>query len=164
MIVEDRYTFFQIENKLRQICQEGMEALRSKITKEADIIRKVQVMAEGVKRDISAMEPRIDKALSFGPRVDKAIADINNLESNMRIEGETTKNHLEMFETTINVLESKVQTYSQTFHAEMQSVVDVKKTVKIALDQIQTYKEEHSKWTSETIDGYKREVDVLKLP
>ena len=46
MLVEERYTFFQIENKLRQICTESMDAMRTRITKEADLVRKVQMMAE----------------------------------------------------------------------------------------------------------------------
>ena len=41
MLVEERYTFFQIENKLRQICQDGMDALRTRITKESAIVQKV---------------------------------------------------------------------------------------------------------------------------
>jgi len=67
MIVEERYTFFQIENKLRQICQEGMEALRTKITKDGDILRKVQMMAEAARRDVATLEPRIERALLAGP-------------------------------------------------------------------------------------------------
>ena len=46
MLVEERYTFFQIENKMRSICQDSMDALRTRITKEAEVVRKVQMMAD----------------------------------------------------------------------------------------------------------------------
>ena len=63
MLVEERYTFFQIENKLRQICSDGMDALRTRITKESTVVTKVQQIAEAAKRDCQNMEPRIEKAL-----------------------------------------------------------------------------------------------------
>jgi len=85
MIVEERYTFFQIENKLRMICAEGMEALRTKITKDADIMRKIQTMAESARRDVAAMEPRIDRALLMGSRIDKMSSDVTGLETSIRI-------------------------------------------------------------------------------
>lgn len=88
-----------------------MEALRTKITKEADIVRKIQIMVEQCKRDVATFEPRIDKALAYGPRIDKINNEVTNLESNIRIESEKTTNELEMFSTTINLLENKVQTY-----------------------------------------------------
>ena len=69
MIVEERYSFFQIENKLRSICQDAVDAIRTRITKEADIVRKVQMMAEQAKRDVSTVEPRLEKALQANQAV-----------------------------------------------------------------------------------------------
>ena len=63
MIVEERYSFFQIENKLRQLCQESVDNLRVKISKEADIVRRVQITADQAKRDVQLVEPRLEKAL-----------------------------------------------------------------------------------------------------
>lgn len=44
-----------------------MEALRTKITKDGDILRKVQIMAEAARRDVATLEPRIERALLAGP-------------------------------------------------------------------------------------------------
>lgn len=63
MIVEERYSFFQIENKLRQLCGESVDNLRVKISKEADIVRRVQITADQAKRDVQLVEPRLEKAL-----------------------------------------------------------------------------------------------------
>lgn len=92
MIIEERYTFFQIENKLRQICHEAMDAMRTRISKESEIVRKVQMMAEQAKRDVGNMEPRIEKALSTRNAIDKLHNEITNLETMIRIEAEKTQN------------------------------------------------------------------------
>ena len=52
-----------------------MEALRSRITKEADIVRKIQLMVESCKRDVGTFEPRIEKALLFGPQLSKLVQE-----------------------------------------------------------------------------------------
>ena len=92
MLVEERYTFFQIENKLRQLCQESMDAMRTRITKEADLVRKVQMMAEQAKRDVGNMEPRVEKALSTRPLIDKLHNEVSNLETLVRLETEKNAN------------------------------------------------------------------------
>ena len=76
MIVEERYTFFQIENKLRQLVTEGMDAMKMRISKEADLIRKVQIMAQDAKRDVTTFEPRLERALAIGNRVDKIMSEL----------------------------------------------------------------------------------------
>ena len=108
MIVEERYTFFQIENKLRQICQEGMEALRTRITKEAEMMRKVQQIAEAAKRDVATMEPRIERALQTGPMLNKLGSEINALEQQIRIATEKETNDMEMMMFSDSSLEAKV--------------------------------------------------------
>lgn len=108
MIVEERYTFFQIENKLRQICQEGMEALRTRITKEAEMMRKVQQIAEAAKRDVATMEPRIERALQTGPMLNKLGSEINALEQQIRLATEKETNDMEMMMFSNSSLEAKV--------------------------------------------------------
>ena len=108
MIVEERYTFFQIENKLRQICQEGMEALRTRITKEAEMMRKVQQIAEAARRDVATMEPRIERALQTGPMLNKLGSEINALEQQIRIATEKETNDMEMMMFSNSSLEAKV--------------------------------------------------------
>ena len=43
IIVEERYSWFQIENKLRQLCGDAVEQIRTKQNREADFARKIQV-------------------------------------------------------------------------------------------------------------------------
>ena len=136
MIVEERYSFFQIENKLRSICQDAVDAIRTRITKEADIVRKVQMMAEQAKRDVSTVEPRLEKALQANQAVQKAFNEITGLESAIRIESERNSNALEMMETNMSLMEGKMQSQTQNFNAEMTRLDDTKNSVKIALDQI----------------------------
>ena len=126
MLVEERYTFFQIENKLRQICTESMDAMRTRITKEADLVRKVQVMAEQAKRDVGNMEPRIEKALSTRSVLDKIHHEVTNLESLIRLETEKNNNQAEMVETNLTLMEGKVQTAIQVFNTEMSRMEEVK--------------------------------------
>ena len=129
MIVEERYTFFQIENKLRQICQEGMEALRTKITKDGDILRKVQMMAEAARRDVATLEPRIERALLAGPQINKLNSDINGLEQQIRLQAEKLANEVEMMMFSNSKLENKVTQFAQNIHAEMATITAVKETV-----------------------------------
>ena len=56
-------------------------------------------MAEHAKRDVASVEPRLEKALTAHGGVTKAMNEVTNLETNMRIENEKTLNHLEMMET-----------------------------------------------------------------
>ena len=46
MIVEDRYTFFQIENKLRQICSDALDAMKVRLTRDSEAVRKAQMIAD----------------------------------------------------------------------------------------------------------------------
>lgn len=64
----------------------------------------------------------------------------------------------------MSILEGKMQSQQQTFHIEMSKVEDLKETVKIGLNQIQTYKEEHSENTDKTVEGYRMHVAELEAP
>ena len=164
MIVEERYSFFQIENKLRSICQDAVDAIRTRITKEADIVRKVQMMAEQAKRDVSTVEPRLEKALQANQAVQKAFNEITGLESAIRIESERNSNALEMMETNMSLMEGKMQSQTQNFNAEMTRLDDTKNSVKIALDQIQEFKDSLTKRIDKEITGYRDRVAELELP
>ena len=164
MIVEERYSFFQIENKLRSICQDAVDAIRTRITKEADIVRKVQMMAEQAKRDVSTVEPRLEKALQANQAVQKAFNEITGLESAVRIESERNSNALEMMETNMSLMEGKMQSQTQNFNAEMTRLDDTKNSVKIALDQIQEFKDSLTKRIDKEITGYRDRVAELELP
>ena len=132
MLVEERYTFFQIENKLRQLCQESMEAMRTRITKESDLVRKVQMMAEQAKRDVGNMEPRVEKALSTRPVLDKLHNEVSNLETLIRLETEKNANQAETVDTNMALMEGKVQTAIQTFSAEISRMEEIRQTAKLS--------------------------------
>ena len=108
MIIEERYSFFQIENKLRQIATEAIDALRTRITKEADIVRKVQLLAEQAQREVASVNPRVEKALQANQAVQKAFNEITNLESTIKIEAERSAGQMEMVETNMSLMEQKM--------------------------------------------------------
>ena len=164
MLVEERYTFFQIENKLRQICTESMDAMRTRITKEADLVRKVQMMAEQAKRDVGNMEPRVEKALGTRNILDKIHHEVTSLETLVRLETEKNTNQAEMVETNLTLMEGKVQTAIQTFNTEMARMDEIKQTVKLSNLQVLDYKERLSKHVDETIEKYRMHVAELERP
>ena len=164
MLVEERYTFFQIENKLRQICTESMDAMRTRITKEADLVRKVQMMAEQAKRDVGNMEPRVEKALGTRNILDKIHNEVTSLETLVRLETEKNTNQAEMVETNLTLMEGKVQTAIQCFNTEMSRMEEIKQTAKLSNMQILEYKDKLSKHVDETIEKYRVHVAELERP
>ena len=164
MLVEERYTFFQIENKLRQICTESMDAMRTRITKEADLVRKVQVMAEQAKRDVGNMEPRVEKALGTRNILDKIHHEVTNLETLVRLETEKNANQAEMVDTSLTLMEGKVQTAIQTFNTEMMRMDELKQTVKLSNAQILDYKDKLSARVDKTVEDYRIHVSELERP
>ena len=164
MIVEERYTLFQIENKIRQIVQDGMDAMKQRMTKEAELVRKVQQQADAAKRAAEGMEPRIEKALSVRAALDKLRNEVTDIDCNVRVEAEKVQNNNEVIETNMTLLEGKVQGCIQSFNAEMSRVEEIRRTVKISNEQIADFKEHLSKRVDQQIEAYRMHVHQLEMP
>ena len=141
-----------------------MDAMRTRITKEAELVRKVQSMAEAAKRDVGTMEARIEKALSVRVALDKLRNEVTDIEMNVRADGEKVKENNEMIETNMTMLEGKVQGCIQTFNTEMMKVEDVRKTVAISNNQIGDFKDSITKRVDKQIENYRLHVAKLEGP
>ena len=108
MIVDERYTFFQIETKLRQIIGEACEPLRSRITRESEITRKTQSLADDAKREVARQEPRIDQALGLNTNITKCFHALTTLDQEVKQEKERTENYFDTVNSNMNNLELKM--------------------------------------------------------
>lgn len=83
-IIEERYSFFQIENKLRQICNDACNQLNRRLQGEAELLRKVQQQCEAAKRDVSGLEPRIERALQANVAIQGCFKELGSLEVKLK--------------------------------------------------------------------------------
>ena len=63
-IIEKHFSFFQIENKLRELSKDAMSALRTKVNKESELVRKLQGQIDSMKNDTREHSKQIERALS----------------------------------------------------------------------------------------------------
>lgn len=65
-----------------------MDATRVRFSKESELVRKVQSMAEAARRDVAGLEPRVVQALSTRVAIDKLRDVVGGLDTNARIAAE----------------------------------------------------------------------------
>jgi len=133
MIIDERFTFFQIENKLRQICQDAVDNFRVRMNREGELVRKIQTIAEAAKRDVLAYEPRIVQALQANAMVLKALNEIAQLENNLRVVEERVHNQVDVMETSMTIMEGKMQTQVQQHNIEMSKAHEMRRDVTVGL-------------------------------
>lgn len=88
---------------------EACETLRSRITRESEIIRKTQATADDARREVNRLEPRIDQAMKANVNVTKCFGDLGNLDATVRLEMDRTTGIFEATNSSMNTLELKMQ-------------------------------------------------------
>ena len=92
------------------------EQLRMKMTREAELIRKVQIQAEGAKRDVTTLEPRLEKCVQGLNSIAKCFSQINSLDQQMRIDAEKTTHIIDNVESNLHMIEAKMANQTQQFN------------------------------------------------
>ena len=78
------------------------------MTKEAELTRKIQIQAEKAKRDVTGIEPRLDKCLLGLNSIAKCFSEIGKLDNHIQIEAQKTLHFFDSTETNMNMLHSNM--------------------------------------------------------
>ena len=148
VVIEDKFTFMQVESRLRLIVQEALESVKNRINREADYARTLKQQIDLTRREISEYDLQFSKLNVSVKSFDKFHKDINNLDNYTKVEIEKVTNILDGFENQMVLNDQRFSGVMRQHQAHIQMIDMIKSKFDLTMKQLEDFKNKVSKTVS----------------
>ena len=141
-----------------------MSALRTKVNKEAELVRKLQGQIDSMKNDTREHSKQIERALSGQKSFDKVFKLIEVNRQTAEAEIEKLKNSDDTMEILMERTNTKFEELKKQHEIEMASVDRATERISNSIDMMEKHKEKMRKYIDTEIARYVNEVEDFKRP
>lgn len=163
-VIEKHFSFFQIENKLRELSKDANAALRSKMTKESELVRKMQGQIDVLKNDSREHSKQIERALSSQKNFDKVFKLIEVNRQTAESEIEKLKGSDDTMEILMERTNTKFAELQKQHSTEMALVDRATERISNSIEMMEKHKQKMREYIDTEIARYVNEVEDFKRP